>query len=212
MIKASFTRLRNAFRHATDLLVCALTQLRWKWCLGELGSYARIGRCRRIRHPRAIAIGSCTRICGGWSISDLSDADVSPELKVRIGDWCIIMDDFQCNAAESVEIHNNCLIASRVFITDSDHTVCPSETIRTTLRRRLITKPVVIENDCWIGQNAVILKGVRVGHHSIVGANAVVTRDVPPYTIVGGIPAKRIGTVGSTEGACNDNSLLHVTS
>lgn len=51
------------------------------------------------------------------------------------------------------------------------------------------TKPVIIEDDVWIGTNAVILSGVTVGHHSVVAAGAVVTKDVPPYSVAAGIPA-----------------------
>ncbi|MEI6166052.1 MAG: DapH/DapD/GlmU-related protein [bacterium] len=50
----------------------------------------------------------------------------------------------------------------------------------------------MIEHDCWLGVNAVILKGVRIGHHSIIGANAVVTKDIPPNSTAGGIPARII--------------------
>ncbi len=51
---------------------------------------------------------------------------------------------------------------------------------------------VVIENDVWIGANATILKGVTIGTGSVICAGAVVTKDVPPYSIVGGVPAKLI--------------------
>ena len=51
---------------------------------------------------------------------------------------------------------------------------------------------IIIGNDVWIGFEAVILSGVRIGDGAIIGARAVVTKDVPPYTIVGGIPAKLI--------------------
>lgn len=51
---------------------------------------------------------------------------------------------------------------------------------------------IVISNDVWIGYEAVILSGVTVGDGAIIGARALVTKDVPPYTIVGGVPAKRI--------------------
>lgn len=52
--------------------------------------------------------------------------------------------------------------------------------------------PVVLEDRCWIGFNAIILKGVTVGEGAVVGAGAVVTRDVPAYTAVGGNPARKI--------------------
>jgi acetyltransferase-like isoleucine patch superfamily enzyme len=55
--------------------------------------------------------------------------------------------------------------------------------------------PIVIEDHCYLGSHAVITKGVTVGHHSVVAAGAVVTRDVPPCSIVGGVPGRIIGTV-----------------
>lgn len=55
-----------------------------------------------------------------------------------------------------------------------------------------INIPAIIENDVWIGSNAIIMQGIRVGNGSVVAAGAVVTKDVPPYTIVGGVPAKII--------------------
>ena len=91
----------------------------------------------------------------------------------------------------SVEIQDYVLIAPRVFITDSDHVVDAAGE-RTTLSEEFRSAPVVIEHDCWLGVNAVVLKGVRIGHHSIVGANAVVTRDVPPFSTVVGVPGRVI--------------------
>ena len=54
------------------------------------------------------------------------------------------------------------------------------------------TKPVIIGNDIWIGANAVLLPGVTIGDHSVVAAGAVVTKDVPPHSLVAGVPAKII--------------------
>jgi len=59
-------------------------------------------------------------------------------------------------------------------------------------RARRQAKRVVIGNDVWIGHGAVITPGVTVGHGAVIGANAVVTKDVAPYTVVGGVPAKLI--------------------
>jgi acetyltransferase-like isoleucine patch superfamily enzyme len=57
------------------------------------------------------------------------------------------------------------------------------------------TNPVTIGDDIWIGANAVILPGVTIGDHSVVAAGAVVTKDVPPHTLVAGVPAKIIKTL-----------------
>ncbi len=57
----------------------------------------------------------------------------------------------------------------------------------------MVDAPVVIEDDAWIGFNAVVLKGVRIGRGAIVGSATVVTKDVPPYSVVVGNPAREIG-------------------
>lgn len=59
------------------------------------------------------------------------------------------------------------------------------------------TQPVTISDDVWIGANAVILPGVTIGQHAVVAAGAVVTKDVPPYSIVAGVPAKVIKSLKS---------------
>ena len=53
-----------------------------------------------------------------------------------------------------------------------------------------MNQPVVIEDDVWVGANVTILKGVTIGHGSVVAAGAVVTKSCPPYSIIGGVPAK----------------------
>jgi serine acetyltransferase len=61
------------------------------------------------------------------------------------------------------------------------------------------TAPVVIEDDVWLGTNVVVLPGVRVGRGAVVGAGAVVTRDVPPFTVVAGVPARPIRALTPVE-------------
>lgn len=110
---------------------------------------------------------------------------------IEIGDNTVIHLNFHCGAADSVKIGRDVLIAGNVYITDHDH-VFDHSGRPARWEEGLISKPVVIEDGVWLGEGCVILKGVTVGKRSVVGANAVVTRDVPPGTVVGGIPAKVI--------------------
>ncbi|MFD2326603.1 DapH/DapD/GlmU-related protein [Mucilaginibacter galii] len=85
-----------------------------------------------------------------------------------------------------ITIEDDVLIGSRVNLVTENHPADPAE------RRSLITKPIVIRRNAWIGANATILSGVTIGENAIVAAGAVVSKDVPANTIVGGIPAKFI--------------------
>lgn len=67
---------------------------------------------------------------------------------------------------------------------------------REEVRGTSYAQPIIIETDCWIGTRAVILPGVRVGRGTTVAAAAVVTRDVEPESLVGGVPAKLIKKLG----------------
>lgn len=107
-----------------------------------------------------------------------------------------------CTEQSPVEIGAFCSIAPEVlFVCHANH---PTETASTfgvqnriaktkSLYEYLRTKgPIVVGNDVWIGTRAIILSGVTIGHGAIIAAGSVVTKDVPPYAIVGGNPAKVI--------------------
>lgn len=92
----------------------------------------------------------------------------------------------QC--ASSITIGDNCAIASDVLIQDTDfHPMLDEDG-----NEKTYTKPISIGNHVWICAKATILKGVTIGDGAIVAAGAVVTKDVPPYTLVGGNPARVI--------------------
>lgn len=87
-----------------------------------------------------------------------------------------------------IVIGNNIIIAQHVVMSGLNHGY---EDINTPIRLQpCTTSKIIIEDDCWIGANAVITAGVTIGKHSIVAAGSVVTKSVPPYSIVGGNPAK----------------------
>ena len=86
----------------------------------------------------------------------------------------------------TITIEDNVLIGPKVNLLSEGHPIDPGN------RRAMIVKPVVIKRNAWIGAAATILPGVTVGENSIVAARAVVNKDVPDNTVVGGIPAKVI--------------------
>jgi len=83
-----------------------------------------------------------------------------------------------------ITIEDEVLIGPKVNLITENHPLDPAD------RRALITKPIVIKRKAWIGASATILPGVTIGENSVVAAGAVVTKDVPDNTIVGGVPAK----------------------
>ncbi|MCV9928677.1 sugar O-acetyltransferase [Flavobacterium sp. LS1R49] len=88
-----------------------------------------------------------------------------------------------------IMIEDNVLIGPKVNIITTNHPINPSE------RRATISQPIIIKKGAWIGVGATILPGVTIGVNSIVAAGAVVSKDVPDNTIVGGIPAKIIKSI-----------------
>jgi len=89
-----------------------------------------------------------------------------------------------------VRIGCDVMIADQVTIRDTDHNI--SSVDQPMIEQGIETSPVIIGNDVWIAHGAIILKGVTVGEGSVIAAGAVVTKDVPPYAIVGGVPARVI--------------------
>ena len=97
-------------------------------------------------------------------------------------------------------IHRNCCLDARDALTiGNDVSISPDVTILTAQHRQydplfgLVSKPVVIDDYVWIGTRAMILPGVTIGRGAVVAAGAVVTKDVAPMDIVGGVPARPIG-------------------
>ena len=85
-----------------------------------------------------------------------------------------------------ITIGDNVLIGHNVVLATLDHNICVSK------RAELFAAPIVIEDNVWIGANVTVTSGVIIGKGSIVAAGAVVTKDVPEYSIAGGVPAKVI--------------------
>lgn len=135
--------------------------------------------------------------------------DTPPYRKFSLGDYSVV-ESFSCinNAVGDVVIgdhtrvglHNTVIgpvtighhvnLAQGITITALNHNFGDMD--QRIDSQGISTNPVVIEDDIWIGANAVVLPGVSIGHHSVVAAGAVVTKDVPPHSLVAGVPAKII--------------------
>lgn len=104
---------------------------------------------------------------------------------LRIGNGTYLNRNTLVVAESRVEIGKDCKIAWDVVIMDSDLHPIQGEVME--------NKPVIIEDEVWIGCRCIILKGVRVGEGAVIAAGSVVTRNVPPHAIVGGVPARILG-------------------
>ena len=113
---------------------------------------------------------------------------------IKIGNNVTFNTDIHIGCINLIKIGDNCMFASRIFITDHNHgdTEKRSLSIPPGLRPLISKGPVVIQNNVWVGEGVAILAGVTIGENSIISANAVVTKNVPQNAVVGGIPAKVI--------------------
>lgn len=89
-----------------------------------------------------------------------------------------------------VNIGNNVIMAQNIVVSALNHEY--RDVTIPIHAQKILTNPIVIEDDCWIAANAVITSGVTIGKHSVVAANAVVTKNVPPFSVAAGNPAKII--------------------
>ncbi|MFZ0597968.1 MAG: DapH/DapD/GlmU-related protein, partial [Flavobacterium sp.] len=119
----------------------------------------------------------------------------------HIGDTCIkigenvqINDYVHIGAVGSITIGNNVLMASKIYISDHNHgsydDISSDHPMSIPIERQSICKPVIIDDNVWIGESVCILPGVTIGKGCVIGALSVVTKDIPDYSIAAGNPAK----------------------
>jgi|Deesub1362A_J573_1020465.scaffolds.fasta_scaffold09908_1 maltose O-acetyltransferase len=112
--------------------------------------------------------------------------------KITIGEGTFINSGVRFSCLYSnINIGRNVLIGPRVCFETISHNSFFSENGD----REIVTKPITVEDDVWIGAGAIILPGVRIGRGAVVAAGAVVNKDVEEYTLVGGVPSKVIKKV-----------------
>jgi acetyltransferase-like isoleucine patch superfamily enzyme len=182
--------------------------LRRSWLrlrLGRIGNDTLVEAGARLQYPDRIRLGNGVRIASqamlranteqttGISIGDHSTVHESALIAANlgqvtigrhswIGPFCLVYGN------GDVSIGDNVLVAAHTSINTVSHHFDRCDIPIND--QGIYCDPVTIEDDVWIGMNAVILQGVTIGQGAIVGAGAVVTRDVPPWSIVMGVPAR----------------------
>lgn len=111
--------------------------------------------------------------------------------EVKIGNRVVAQERVRISAVESVIIGDDVLMGSDILITDNNHGMDACDE-KSYMEQKVSAKAVKIGNGCWIGEKCTILSGCTIGERSIIGANSVVTKSIPAYTIAVGIPAKPI--------------------
>lgn len=155
--------------------------------LHRLSNWKRWERIKQVRgwHYQGLLAqaGHDLRVAAGVKVTDPDN--------VRVGDNCYLGENVELYAwGEQITLGNNVLVAAGVRMITRKHGFAE---IDIPMGEQGYTQaPITIEDDVWIGFQAIILPGVTVGGGSIVGANAVVTKDVDRYTVVGGVPARLI--------------------
>ncbi len=164
--------------------------LRYRFFLRKAGRKSYISRALKIT-PRHIELGDGASVGKNCRIEGITRyAGETFDPVISLGSSVSIEQNLHLTCARSVAIGDNTAIAANVSITDIRH---PYEDIDTPVERQKIeVDPVRIGPDCKIFNNAVILPGVTIGRHVVVGANSVVVRDLPDYCVVSGCPAKII--------------------
>ena len=159
---------------------------------------ARLGRNVRVR-GRVLVEGLGTIIVEDdvaiWSHLARTQLSAGPGATLRLGAGTFVNTGASISARTSVDIGRRCQIANHVAIMDSDfHGLIERD-------KPEPPAPIVIEDDVWVAVRATVLKGVRIGRGAVVAAGAVVVSDVPPYSLVAGVPARVVRTLRAPERA-----------
>jgi acetyltransferase-like isoleucine patch superfamily enzyme len=160
----------------------------WRMRGAQLGGKSRIGGNCTIMRPWRLVTGERVQLEGQVYLKITSD-----EASIRLGNEVFIGYGSELDVLNNLILGNHVLIAPGCFITDHHHKHKAHDRIAA---QGCESAPVVIEDDVWLGANAVVLPGTRIGKGAIVGAGAVVTHDVAAMSIVAGVPARVIGRRG----------------
>jgi acetyltransferase-like isoleucine patch superfamily enzyme len=189
-----------------------LRGLMYRLCIGSVNGNLFIGKNVAIRYPKNLHLGTQVIIEDGAEINCLASNGMHLGDRVSIGKYAIIRPSNiyggpigeglvmgnnsnigpynYIGCSGKITIGNNVMLAPRVSIYAENHVFDnPNITIKA---QGVAKSAVVIEDDCWIAANVVILAGVTIGKGSVIAAGSVVNDDVPAFSVVAGVPARVI--------------------
>jgi acetyltransferase-like isoleucine patch superfamily enzyme len=159
-------------------------------------NFDSLGKAPQVLGPRTVQIFG-ENIHAGECLHLISSSDNPVKLtcwsgkgiqgSIKIGSYCLLSPGTTIMSAGGITIGDNCMFAAGCYISDSDWHGLYNRT-----RTFRCTKPIELKDNVWIGHGAKVGKGVTIGENSVVAAGAVVVKDVPANTVVGGNPAKVI--------------------
>jgi len=166
------------------------------------GKHSHLGRNAKIVGAEMVHVGNNVLI-GEQIWINAKDSQYNGKVTLHINDGTYIGRFVQINAWHNVFIGKDVLISDRVYISDADHSYY-DENKPIIKQDDFFKGSVVLKDGCWVGIGAVILPNVTIGRNAVISANAVVTKNVPDFAIVAGIPASIINQKSKISGS-NDN-------
>jgi len=159
---------------------------------GSIGKGTRIYPPFHSNNAKDVYIGEkCLVFGGGWIDAFREHLGRTYDARIDIGDGTYIGHRSHITACGHMKIGKNVVIADEVFISDLSHGY--EDINKPVFSTPLVSPgPVIIEDEVWLGERVCVLSNVRIGRHSVIGCNAVVTKDIPEYSIATGIPARVI--------------------
>ena len=187
--------ISSFFALLTRGLMGVLSRSRNLWYRGlgvSIEGYCWMRRVSIPRNWRQISIGKDCSLDDGVVL--LVSGESPTPLAIQIGSHTYINRYTMLDAHQSIRIGRNCMIGPHCYITDGDHGTEPHKLVRD---QPMLTRPVTIGENVWIGAGAIVLKGVNIGDSAIISAGAVVTRDVAAGAVVAGVPARELQRASS---------------
>ncbi|WP_309717796.1 acyltransferase [Armatimonas sp.] len=181
-----FAKIIFRVRHQLSL-VSFLNCLRWQVLGAKIGAGTSLASGATMNWPHQVSMGRQCLLEQNIDFKFSKPYELGPA--IRLGNEVFVGRNSEFNITKGIEIGDYCLIASGCKFIDHDHGVLRGEFM---YRQVGPEAPIRLEKDVWLGVNVTVLKGVTIGEGAIVAAGAVVNKDIPPYEIWGGIPAKKL--------------------